>query len=220
MRCRLSVVILIFVIGISIFFNSSVVKAANVDDILKQGKSFFYKSKEKYERDSKTEGDIGKIFSSILGDNSQTNSIIGNIFTVGNVIFVIMSGVLGVKYIFASVDVKADIKQGLIPFSIGAIFFYLGQSLYNFFNGVLGGVAIIESTTALMGQIFSTFEIIINICAIIGILMVGLKYMFTAPDEKAQIKQKMVPLVIGICLVYSSVKVITFIVDIGKGILN
>ena len=35
-----------------------------------------------------------------------------------------------------------------------------------------------------------------NVGAIIAIIIMGLKYMFTAADERAELKQRMVPLVI------------------------
>ena len=102
-----------------------------------------------------------------------------------------------VKYAFSSVSEKADVKESLIPLSIGAVFFYLAQSVYNFTSGMFkDDFSKATSLDTITDKIYSSVKLVANVGAIIAIVIMGLKYMFTAADERAELKQRMVPLVI------------------------
>lgn len=49
-----------------------------------------------------------------------TGTILKTITNIGIVISVVMLAVLGIKYMLGSVEEKADYKQGLVPYAIGA----------------------------------------------------------------------------------------------------
>lgn len=162
--------------------------------------------------------DLGKIFSDILGTKGS-GGLIDAIFQIGNLAFICVTIIIGIKYAFSSVEGKVDVKENLIPLSIGAIFFYLAQSLYNFSKSIFNGFTTASSLDTITDSIFSTVSTIANVCAIMAIVIMGLKYMFTAADERAELKQKMVPLIIGLALIYASAQVLGFIVNVGSAIL-
>lgn len=184
----------------------------SLSGILGKGSSWFNKSK------SAGNADIGGIFSNILG-TTNSGGLVTGIFQVGNVIFVIITILLGLKYMFSSIGGKADVKESMIPLAIGAIFFYLPQTIFEFFNSIFNGFSSASSVDSVTGPIFSTVSTIANVAAIIAIVAVGLKYMLTNSEERAEVKQRLVPLVIGIGFVYASSKVLLFFVGIGQGIL-
>lgn len=67
------------------------------------------------------------------GDNSKAKEI-GNIIvwivrTVGQTIAVIMLLVIGIKYILGSVEEKAEYKQTMWPYILGAILIFSGAAL-------------------------------------------------------------------------------------------
>ena len=51
----------------------------------------------------------------------KAGKILGTISTIGIVISVLTSMILGIKYMFGSVEEKADYKKTLIPITIGII---------------------------------------------------------------------------------------------------
>lgn len=162
---------------------------ATLNGIIKTGGEWFGNLKQD------NNYDLGGIFSNILG-RKGSGKLIDGVFQIGNLIFVCVTIILGIKYAFSSVSEKADVKESLIPLSIGAVFFYLAQSVYNFTSEMFDGFSKATSLNTITDKIYSSVRLIANVGAIIAIVIMGLKYMFTAADERAELKQRMVPLVI------------------------
>lgn len=165
------------------------------------------------------DNDLGGIFSDILGTKGS-GGLIDGIFQIGNLVFVCVTIIIGIKYAFSSVEGKVDVKQNLIPLSIGAIFFYLAQTVYNFSASLFNGFTNASNINDVTDKIFSIVSTIANMCAIMAIVIMGLKYMFTSADEKAELKQKMVPLIIGLAFIYASVEILGFIVSVGNSVIG
>ncbi len=76
------------------------------------------------------------------GDNGAVvnigNTIVGVVRAVGSAISILMLTILGVKYLMASVAEKAEYKQTMLPYVIGAILIFAGSNvtsiIYNIFN--------------------------------------------------------------------------------------
>lgn len=77
------------------------------------------------------------------GEDSRGAIAIGNVIvwlvrTVGEAIAVVMLLVLGIKYILGSVEEKAEYKQSMWPYVLGAILIFAGAALtdiiYKAFN--------------------------------------------------------------------------------------
>lgn len=187
-----------------------------VDNIFRDSKNWFSEAESGGVGDNT---DIGGIFEDLLG-TSGSGGLVDVIFQIGNVAFICITMVLGVKYVFSSIEGKADVKEGLITLSIGAIFFYLAQSVYKFFEAIFNDFTGAENVAGITEPVFSIVSTLSNFCAIAAIVMIGIKYMFTAADERAELKEKMVPLVIGLALIYSTVKVLSFIVTASSGVFR
>lgn len=65
---------------------------------------------------------------------------------------------------------------------------------------------------------WSTITLILQIAAVAAIVFAGVRYMFTSANEKANIKQQMIVLVIGAILVFGASTVVQFIVNATKDI--
>ena len=59
----------------------------------------------------------------------KAEKVLGIIQTVGIVISVIMLMVIGIKYILSSVEERADYKQTLMPYLIGAVLVFAGTTI-------------------------------------------------------------------------------------------
>lgn len=60
---------------------------------------------------------------------AKAEKVLGIIQTVGIVISVIMLMVIGMKYILSSVEERADYKQTLMPYLIGAVLVFAGTTI-------------------------------------------------------------------------------------------
>lgn len=80
------------------------------------------------------------------GNNDQSGAVkMGNFIVsivryVGQGIAVVTLIIIGIRYIFASVEQKAEYKKSMIPYVIGAILLFAGASvtnwIYEIFNDV------------------------------------------------------------------------------------
>lgn len=81
-------------------------------------------------------------YAQITGDNAGAvaigNVIVWLVRTVGEAIAVVMLLILGIKYILGSVEEKAEYKQSMWPYVLGAILIFAGAALtdiiYKAFN--------------------------------------------------------------------------------------
>lgn len=55
--------------------------------------------------------------------------------------------------------------------------------------------------------------------AIIATLILGMKYMYSSPDEKAEVKKKLIPYIIGGILVFGAVQLVKIVEIFAKDIL-
>jgi len=146
--------------------------------------------------------------------------IIPIIKAVGNLIFAIVTVVLGVKYIWSGVQGKSDVKQVLPNFMAAVIFFYLATELIALFDpnedSTIGDFFQVSNYETLAANIMGTVNFVVKYLAFGGVIFIGVKYMFESADGKAQIKDKLVPVVLGIVLVFCASSVVDFIIAISQ----
>lgn len=187
----------------------------SVDGMFSDGSTWFGNMQQQ----NSTDG-IVDVLSDVIGTKGS-GGIIDAVFQVGNVIFVATTMILGIKYaLSSSIEGKSDIKESLTPLVIGAIFFYLAQTIFNFVKGIVGGFSTASSIGSITGKLFSSIASIANIVAIGSVIIMGLRYMFTASDEKARLKEQMLPLIIGLAMIYSGVQILNFIVNFASSIIS
>lgn len=134
--------------------------------------------------------------------------------TVGNMIFVAITVILGVKYIWGGVESKASVKDSLMTLIVAALVFYgwntisglfMSGNKLSFIQGDFEGTA---------KNIYSIVIYVANFLAVGGIVYIGIRYMMAGADGKSQIKAKGVPIVLGIIMVYATITFLNLIVGI------
>lgn len=160
------------------------------------------------------------------GDNPEIKELVDTfqdmINVLGTTVIVLVTIFLGIKYIFGSVESKAGVKEGLVTLIVVCVFFFGWSALRNllFPNNSL---IFIESTdtsyTSILGRIFSIATFIANILAVLGIVYVGIRYIFAGASGKGELKAKSPMLLIGIILAFASVNVLSYISQVIKEII-
>lgn len=105
----LTSIFLIFVINVS-FFNINKVQAEGISDVVKGGDSFISSGKNS----KVTTIDESKL-------QKTSNTVYNILLIIGMCVAVIISGILGIKFMIGSIEEKAQIKEALIPFIIGCV---------------------------------------------------------------------------------------------------
>lgn len=118
---KLKLILILVVIVNIIFFNINIVQAESYSDVIKSGDNFLSSGKK-----SNTIVDESKL--------KDTSEIIYNVlFIFGMGIAVVISGILGIKFMIGSAEEKAEIKDALIPFVIGCIVVFGAFGIWKIF---------------------------------------------------------------------------------------
>lgn len=118
---KLKLILILVVVVNMIFFNINIVQAESYSDIIKDGDSFLNSAKKSNVSIDETK----------LKDSSE---MIYNILLIfGMCIAVVISGILGIKFMIGSVEEKAEIKDALIPFIIGCIVVFGAFGIWKIF---------------------------------------------------------------------------------------
>lgn len=68
-----------------------------------------------------------------------------------------------------------------------------------------------KTVKSVSSRIANTVFTILQIAAFVGIVLIGLKYMYTSSDQRADIKKNMIMLFVGMILVFASTTVVKFV---------
>lgn len=102
----------------------------------------------------------------------------------------------------------------LLNFSIPSIYAADSSKLGTGFNKDLLTTATVDTNIEKVTKsITSTILTILQIAAVAGIVVCGIRYMFTSADQKADIKRSMIYLVIGCIIVFATSTVVQFVID-------
>ena len=104
----LGIVLLLIVIQF-VFIPNISQAAKGIDDIIKSGDEFI---------------SGGNILIDKTNLNEKNSFIFNSLLSVGVVLTVVIGGFLGIKFMLASAEDKAEIKQMLIPYVVGCIVVY------------------------------------------------------------------------------------------------
>lgn len=77
-----------------------------------------------------------------------------------------------------------------------------------------GNINSVGKTKGIFDNIFTTILFFIQMASVAGIIICGIRYMYASADSKADIKKSMLPLVIGIILVFCASTVVSFVAKI------
>ena len=77
-----------------------------------------------------------------------------------------------------------------------------------------GDINDVGKTKGIFDNIYTTVLFLIQIASVAGIIICGIRYMYASADSKADIKAGMMPLVIGIILVFCASTVAQFVANV------
>ncbi len=124
-----NIVIILFVSVFISTCNVSRVQADGISDIITGGDNFIQAGKDGFEK-SKADGKV------IIDEDKLKNVsdyVYNVLLLIGIVVAVIVSSVLGIKFMIGSVEEKAQIKDALVPFVIGCIVVFSAFAIWKIF---------------------------------------------------------------------------------------
>lgn len=158
--------------------------------------------------------------------------VIAVLQVVGASVAVIMLIVVAIKYLTSSPNDRAEVKKHMVPYIVGALFIF-GAIRNNSNNKAIcwerhlkGGTAMdnlgitgparIDGT--LLNQLSGVIGVIMAVGTVVAIcasIYLGIRYVLSSVEEKADIKKKMVPFVVGVVIFYGATGILKLIGDIA-----
>lgn len=134
---------------------------------------------------------------------------------VGTTLIIIATMFLGVKYMFGSVEGKSEVKESLVTLLVACVFFFGWQYIRDIILIGTSGTQLFlvsnddPSYKNLFGRLLAVVMMVVKVAAIVGVIYVGVRYIFSGATGKAELKGKSAYFIIGIILTFSSVTVLT-----------
>lgn len=72
-----------------------------------------------------------------------------------------------------------------------------------------------EEAFAIGGTIVSALKIIGTVIAIVGVMIMGIKYMIGSVEQKAEYKKTMIPYIIGCILIFAITRIVSIVYDLA-----
>ena len=69
-------------------------------------------------------------------------------------------------------------------------------------------------------NVYASIILLLQAAAVIGVVLMGVKYMFAASEDKAKIKQTLIWVIVGTIFVFSAPRVINFIAGAANQVIN
>ena len=137
------IIILILLLTIA---TTNKAKAVSWTDIFNSGEDFLETGKNETENPAPVIDAFGNeiIEESPVNDNETkriVNGIYNILFLMGVVITVAVGGFLGIKFMLASAEDKAKVKESLIPYVIGCVAIYGAFGIWRIVMDVLSSIA-------------------------------------------------------------------------------
>lgn len=95
-------------------------------------------------------------------------------------------------------------------------FVYAGEINPEDFDGIYNkeGVSDLDTKT---GKILNVVQIAGTAISLVALLILGMKYMLSSPNDKATIKEKLIPYVIGVIIFFAASNLVTIVIKFAMG---
>ena len=154
----------------------------------------------------------GEITGQINGSNEIINDIhfeledkiIDVLRFVGIFLAVGILMVIGIKYITASTQEKANYKKSMVPYVVGCFLLFGASTIAPQILEIFKGTTEAED----FGNIaLGIIRVVGTFIAVAVLMILGIKYMVGSVEERASYKATMLPYVIGSVLLFSAVNI-------------
>lgn len=142
------------------------------------------------------------------GNTNAANGFVGNyvdafstaVEYVGKTLAVTMLVIIGIKYVMAAPEGKAEYRKTMVPYVIGAVLIYTASSVSDQFVNHQYEAMVSEHLDDLQKAVGAAGIIL----ATIMLLVIGIKYMTSAPEGKAEYRKIMLPYLIGAIIIFTT----------------
>lgn len=103
-----------------------------------------------------------------------------------------------------SVEEKAEYKQTMTPYLIGATFVFAISRIIRIIQELVLDITGANDVISVGGKVITLLSVIGSLLSVIVLVAIGIKYMMGSVEEKATYKKTLMPYVIGAIVVFAA----------------
>lgn len=150
---------------------------------------------------------------------------------VGTAIIAIATVIVGIKYIFGTVQGKVEARESMLNLVVACIFFFGWSSISGLIidGNTNGSGTISGKTTKLsffsgdltlaLASVFNLISMVGKIIAILVIAYLGIKYIYAGAEAKAMLKKNSPALILGVILIFCTTTFLGVVANVLTDIL-
>ena len=150
---------------------------------------------------------------------------------VGTAIIAIATVIVGIKYIFGTVQGKVEARESMLNLVVACIFFFGWSSISGLIieGNTSGSGTISGKTTKLsffngdltlaLASVFNLISMVGKIIAILVIAYLGIKYIYAGAEAKAMLKKNSPALILGVILIFCTTTFLGVVANVLTDIL-
>lgn len=154
-------------------------------------------------------------------DTTVLDGLSDTLEVIGTGVIAIATVVVGIRYVFGTVEGKVKAKESLMNLIVACIFFFGWSGI----RGMLisgsataqGGYKLIffdGDLSVTFARLFTFLVMIGKVLTIIAIIYMGVKFVFAGADARAQLKEKAPSVIIGIVLIFCTTTFLGILVNV------
>lgn len=154
-------------------------------------------------------------------DTTVLDGLSDTLEVVGTGVIAIATVVVGIRYVFGTVDGKVKAKESLMNLIVACIFFFgwsgIRGMLISGSATALGGYKLVffdGDLSVTFARIFTFLVLIGKVITVLAIIYMGVKFVFAGADAKAQLKEKAPSVIIGIILIFCTTTFLGIVVKL------
>jgi hypothetical protein len=169
---------------------------------------------------------LGKI-TNILADKNNVagqaiNSILDIINVGGTAIFIIVTAYLGIKFMYGSVESKADVKENMITLLVASLFFFGWNTMINVLYPN-NAFVLTQGTTdfsSIVNKVYTAFMYAGNFIAIGVIVYIGIRYLIAGASGRADMKAKSMQFMVGAVLAFCAINFLSYVSRVINSVIK
>ena len=135
---------------------------------------------------------------------NKFGGVISILSTIGSYASVILLVVVGIRFMAGSLEDKAEYKQRMTPYVLGAVFVFAITRIVDIIRTIGVDLSSSGSVDEIGGKVITIVSVIGSIISVIILICLGIKYMMGSTEDKADFKSSMMPYIIGATVVFAA----------------
>lgn len=140
----------------------------------------------------------------------HTDAVGNALMSISKVICIIMLLIIGIKYVMSAPEGRAEYRKTMIPYVVGVILIYSVSFIGEGGSTIITNIRNAEYNSIVSNQVDAVENAVRyagEAIALIMLIVLGIKYMTSAPEGKAEYRKTMIPYLVGAVIIFAASRI-------------